>query len=158
MEITDLLPARSIEDILAERVRLTIGGEAYNLPALNVEDTEAWLGELEGDLRGLLSLVEDAGDDAGKVFAELSAKPARLIDFLIAYDKMGALPDRDGLRRGLTPIGLVKAVLEVWRAANPLVDIALAGLTMSDPISASRPRTSSPRRNGAGRRAASAAS
>jgi len=150
MDLSALLPTRSVEDILAERVRLTIGGEEYVLPALSIEQTETWLDGLQTEVNALIGFLEMSGDDGGRIFAELTSKPARLLDYLVSYDQTGVLPDRDVIRRGLTPIGLLRAVLEVWRAANPLVDIGLASMT--DLLaSVSPPPTSSRRRNGAGR-------
>lgn len=159
MDLTSILPPRSIEDILFERVRLIIGGEVYDLPALVIEDNERWKASLEAELTGMLQALNEAGDDVSNIVAALTGEPARLIALLRSYDKSNLLPDDDTLRRSMTPLSLLRAVLEVWRAANPLVDIGLVGVTMTDvPTSESPTPTSLPRRNGAGRRAKSGAS
>jgi hypothetical protein len=156
-EITDLLPARSVEDILAERVRLAVGGREFILPSLNLDDTDDWLNQINGEVAGLLASVNDDAD-LGSLLVQLQARQDGLLDLLIAYDKTNVLPERDQLRKGLTPLGHIKAVLEVWRAANPLVDIALSGLSTSGLATIASPKpTSSPPRNGTGRRAKSGA-
>ena len=148
-----------MEDILFERVRLVIGGEVYDLPALVIEDNERWKASLESELTGLLSALDDAGNDLSAIVGALTGEPDRLLRLLTSYDASGVLPDEATLRTNLTPMGLLRAVLEVWRAANPLVDIGLAGVAMTEvPTSASPKPTSTRRRNGAGRRARSAAS
>lgn len=159
MDLTSILPPRSIEDILFERVRLIIGGEVYDLPALVIEDNERWKASLEAELTGMLNALNDSGDDLSKIVAALTGEPGRLVGLLRSYDKTGILPDDDTLRASMTPLGLLRAVLEVWRAANPLVDIGLVGVTMdAASTSESATPTNTPRRNGAGRRAKSGAS
>lgn len=156
-EITDLLPARSVEDILAERVRLSVGGREFILPSLNLDDTEAWLTSINAEVAGLLAAV-DADVDLGSLLAQLQSRQSALLDLLVSYDKTGVLPPLDELRKGLTPMGLIRSVLEVWRAANPLVDIALSGLSTSGLATIASPTpTSSRPRNGTGRRARSGA-
>ena len=159
MELTSLLPPRSIEDILFERVRLVIGGEVYDLPALVIEENERWKAELDTELSGLLGALDTAGDDVSTIVGLLTQKPDRLIGLLRSYDVTGVLPDDQTIQKQMTPMSLFRAVLEVWRAANPLVDIGLAGINLSAlPSNGSATPTSSPRRNGAGRRAKSGAS
>ena len=156
-DLTDLLPARSVEDILAERVRLSVGGQEYILPSLNLDDTEAWLAAINAEVAGLLASA-DGDADLGPLLSELQARQGRMVELLVSYDKTGVLPPVEELRKGLTPMGLIRAVLEVWRAANPLVDIALTGLSTSGLATIASPTpTSSRPRNGTGRRAKSGA-
>ncbi len=159
MDLSSLLPPRSMEDILFERVRLVIGGEVYDLPALVIEKNEAWKASLEADLAGMLEALDEAGNDVMGIVTALTGEPGRLIGLLRSYDVTGVLPDDETIRASVTPMGLFRAVLEVWRAANPLVDIGLAGMSMTAlqpsappmPTNASRPST-------AGRRVRSAVS
>ncbi len=162
-DFRSFLPERAIEDIIAERVRLTIGGEEYVLPAKVVEDNEAWLAGLNADFRGLMGALANAENDTSALVGLLTRDPNWLIDHLLSYDHTGVLPDRETIRKSLTPIKLLMAVAEVWRAANPLVDITLAAVTLDNlmaitaPVpSASSPRTGSSRRSTNGRRATSA--
>ena len=157
MDVRSFAPPRSVEDILAERVRLVIGGEAYVLPALSIAANEAWKAGLEGDFVNLMTALQTAGDDVPAIVAILTRDPDWLIDHLIGYDRSGILPDRAHLREGLTPLGVLRAVVEVWQAANPLADIGTLGFAMTGtPSSDTPPPSSSPRRPTAGRRARSA--
>jgi hypothetical protein len=159
VDISQLLPPRSIEDILFERVRLVIGGEVYDLPALVIEENEKWKAQLDTELMSILTQVNDAGDDVSQLVAALTGEPERLLRLLRSYDQTNVLPDDDVLRKSMTPMLLVRSVLEVWRAANPLVDIGLVGLTISAATESASPKpTSLPRRNGAGRPVKSGAS
>jgi len=159
VDITSILPPRSVEDILFERVRLIIGGEVYDLPALVIEDNEQWKAQLDEELMSILNQVNDAGDDVSQLVAALTGEPDRLIRLLRSYDKTNVLPDDETLRKSMTPMVLVRSVMEVWRAANPLVDIGLVGLTISAVTESASPKpTSTPRQNGAGRRVKSGAS
>jgi hypothetical protein len=159
MELTSILPPRSLEDILFERVRLIIGGEVYDLPALVIEENERWKSELEADLTGMLTALDDAGDDISAIVSTLTGEPVRLLTLLRSYDVTNVLPSDETLRAAMTPLQLFRAVMEVWRAANPLVDIGIHGLalTATQPSESPAP-TSLRRRNGAGRRAKSAVS
>jgi len=161
MELTSLLPARSIEDILLERVRLVIGGQVYDLPALVIDDNERWKESLQTELTTLLNALDNADNDVSAIVSALTGEPDKLLGLLRSYDKTGVLPDDATMRANLTPIQLFRAVLEVWRAANPLVDIGMLGVAMTTVIpstSESPAPMSSPRRNGAGRRGKSAVS
>jgi hypothetical protein len=159
MDLGSLLPPRSIEDILAERVRLVIGGEVYDLPALVIEKNDEWKASLEADLTGMLAALDEAGNDVGSIVATLSQEPTRLLNLLRSYDATGVLPDDATIRASMTPIGILRAVLEVWRAANPLVDIAVAGMSLNEVMpKRSRRPTNVSRPNTAGRSAKSAAS
>jgi hypothetical protein len=151
MDLATLMPARSVEDILAERVRLSIGGEVYTLPSLSIEATEAWVARMDGEFVGLMTGLEKAGDDIPKIVTILTSRPDRLLALLLAYDLEHRLPPEEELRRKLTPMGLLRAIMEVWRAANPLADIALAGLTRAIEQNGSPLPTSSPPRPMAGR-------
>lgn len=156
MDAISLLPTRSIEDILAERVRLTIGGEVYDLPALPIADSEEWRAGLEGDLVGTLSGIDSLDNDIGGILGALAGQMPRLIDALYSYDRGSVLPEREVLTRKVTALWIVRAVLEVWRATNPLVDIGLAGMADDLPLNVSPLPTSSRSRNGVKRPAKSA--
>lgn len=152
MDLSEFLPDRSIEDILAERVRLTIGGRDYVLAALTIEENEAWLAEVDGELAGTLEAVGDAGDDVQAILAALTGDSDSVLELLISYDKRGVLPPLDELRREVTPMGAIRLALTVWRAANPKADIALAALLTSVVTpSVSPARTSGRRRPGGSR-------
>lgn len=155
MDLASLLPPRSVEDILAERVRLSIGGQEYHLPALVIARNEAWKAKLDAEMTALLARAQDE-DDPGKVLEALAADTAPFLDLLYLYDETGVLPDRETVRSSLTELGLLSAVLEVWRAANPLVDIGLDAWAMTlIQANEQRERSRGWRRNTDGRSASS---
>lgn len=159
MDLRKFLPERSLEDIISERVRVTVGETEYVLPVKVVEDNEIWLQSLNSDFRQLMQALTEAGEDVEKIVALLTRDPNWLIDHLLSYDHTGQLPDRETIRKSMTPIRLLMAVGEVWRAANPLADIALTALTfeglwsMTAPVDS--PPTATSHRSTNGRRARS---
>lgn len=151
MDLGSILPPRSMEEILAERVRLTIGGRVYDLPALVIDDNQRWKEQLDLAMVGLLQAAGEQGDNVGAVLETLSADPGPFLDLLQSYDKTGVLPERDVLRTSMTETQLLISVLEVWRVANPLVDIGLAVVATTALRTNALPRlTSSLRPNGDG--------
>lgn len=129
MELGDLIPPRVMADVIAQRVRLHIGGEDYLLPALCIADSEEWQERLDAEVTDVLNKVEAQGDDIGKVLETLATNPDRFMDLLIWYDRTDVLPDKLILRQLMTQMDLLRCCLEVWRAANPLVDIGLGIVT-----------------------------
>jgi hypothetical protein len=159
MDFGTLLPERSMEDILAERIRLVIGGQVYDLPVLPIAENRAWKERMDLELGYFLAALSTT-DEMEAVYALFDANEALFMDLLRSYDKTGVLPPAADIEAALTPLGLVKAVLEVWRAARPLADIALTGetLTLEPPTNGSRPHMPIWLRRITGRRATSSAS
>jgi hypothetical protein len=165
LDLRSILPERSFEDIIAERVRLTIGGKEYILPAKVIEDNETWLAGLNAEFMSLMNALSKQTEDTGAIVGLLTRDPDWLIDHLISYDHTNALPDRAAIRKGLTPMKLLLSVGEVWRAANPLVDTLLGAMTLSNLRAVTSPgqngssaHTASPPRSSVGPRAKSAKS
>jgi len=131
MDLAALLGPRSVEDTLAERVVLTIGGTEYVLPVLPMRASRDWEERLDGALVGLLAMVRDEGDDVAALLQALSESPWPFIDLLLEYDRTGVLPDRDTIYSVETEMGLLCATLEVWRAAHPLADIGIELFAMA---------------------------
>lgn len=151
-EFGGLLGPRSVEDILAERIRLDIGGEVFDLPVLTIRENRIWKEQMDLELGYLLLRITDE-DDGGKILSLFDSADGIFLDLLIAYDKTGVLPPREALEERLTQMGLVRAVLEVWRAARPLADIAAIGMQtlQMTPTPSLRQRLSSWLRRTAGR-------
>jgi len=121
-----LLGPRSIDDVRAKRIVLTIGGVKYTLPVKPMRAMREWEERLDEELVRLLSLVQSDGDDHKAMLLALSQSPWPFIDLLISYDDGNVLPDRDSIDETETEYDLLIACLEVWRAAHPLADIGLA--------------------------------
>lgn len=158
MDFGELLPPRPVEDILAERVRLVIGGEVFDLPVLTIAENRAWKERSDHEL-GLFIAGISFTEDLAAVMEAFDGYDDTLMALLLSYDTTGALPPREAIEEGLTPLGLFRAVCEVWRAARPLADIARTGMNLtSEPqTSGLLPRMRSWLRNTAGRRATSSA-
>lgn len=130
-------------DVIAQRVRLHIGGEDYLLPSLCIADSEEWEAKLDAEVTDVLRTVEEQGDDVGQVLETLATNPDRFLDLLIAYDQTKVLPKKAALRRQMTQMDLLRCCLEVWRAANPLVDIGLGVVTTVARRTSALPRLTS---------------
>jgi hypothetical protein len=155
MDFGTLLPPRPVEDILAERVRLVIGGSTVDLPVLTIAENRAWKERSDREL-GLFVAGISFTDDLAEVLEAFDGYDSTLMDLLVSYDTTGALPPREVIEEGLTPLGLFRAVCEVWRAARPLADIARTGMPMTEAATSSwRARMPSWLRSMAGPRATS---
>jgi hypothetical protein len=132
----NLLPPRSVEDILAERVRLVVDGQTYDLPVLPIAENRAWKERMDLELGYLLMKITTEDDNAA-ILNMFDGADAVWWELLTSYDATGVLPSRQEIERTETPMWLIRAVLEVWRAARPLADIALAGMESATPA----PRT-----------------
>jgi len=113
-------PTRSAEDILAGRIRVMLGGAIYQLPVLSRAASRAWREQLDERFAALTADLEAAGDNAGQVLERLAAETDALLDMLLLYDQTGALPDRAEIDGTASDAEILRAVIEVWRAANPL--------------------------------------
>jgi hypothetical protein len=146
---------RSAGDVLSRVVRLKFGETEYELPVLTIGGNRRWQKELDSRLSGLLNALQKGGDDIPAIFAALGAQTDDLLELLISYDTTSVLPDRQTLEDTIYEDELLKAVQEVWRAANPLVAMTVeTTMTVETDVaqeSESSPPTSSPRRNGTGR-------
>jgi hypothetical protein len=138
------MPARSSADILAGRIRILLGGVTYDLPVLARGPSRRWLESLDARFASLATDLEHAGDNAGAIMARLLSETDALRDMLVAYDETGVIPPLSELDEQVSDAEILRSVLEVWRAANPLAAIA----TDDEPDATSGPspvRPSSPR-------------
>lgn len=142
----ETLPGRSAADILAGRIRIQLGGEVYELPVLPRAASRRWLQSLDGQFSELATDLEAAGDDAPRILALLSGQSDALFDILASYDQTAILPTREAIEEFATDTQILRAVLEVWRAANPLA-ATLAERTGDEPTNGGSPEppTTSPR-------------
>ena len=159
-----MLSERSAEDIFAGRIRLTLAGAEYELRTLPIEEEERWLAGIEkSPLAGMFGGIPDDSSAALRMLVSPGASDS-LLDMLADYDKAGVLPPKDELRKTARAVEIVRAVLEVWQAAHPLLGISLLGmqqmasLTQTLGNGRSPQDTNSPRPTGAGKRRRSARS
>lgn len=140
-----LLPTRRVEDALAGRVRVTLGGRLYELPVRSIASNRRWVESLDAHLAAVAAAIDAVPDgDYEALDATLAAfGPEGLIELLVSYDEAGVLPPRDELEEIARPAEALFAVLGVRRAAHPLLDVGLAALMAVTPGPASRAPTSS---------------
>lgn len=157
---------RSFADIIARRIRVTLGGIEWPLPVLSVGQNEDWQRSLDTQTASVLADVDEE-DLPAMLTAVLSLGVDALLRFVYEYDVTGVLPrDTDGnpapeFRRSVYPYELLPAVWEVSLAANPTADLAVTtaieglremgrqtadAMPPSAPTKSSRPRTAGRRR------------
>lgn len=151
--LPDTIPTRSAADILAGRVRVVLGGAVYDLPVLPRAASRRWLQSLDQRFATLAMTIEAAGNDSEQILALLVAQSDEMYDFLLSYDESNVLPSRAEADEIATDAEILQAVLEVWRAANPLAATAAEGASLTSSTSSGSPSSSPP--NTAGRRATS---
>jgi hypothetical protein len=139
---------RSVEDVLAGRLRIRLAGEWHTLPVLTIGQNREWRESLEAEFASLI----EGDDDLEHVVSVMQGLSDRLLDFVYSYDRMGLLPERAVLEPNVYPHEALRAVMEVRLAANPTFGFALAStMTELNARPAPSPRTSSSRRRTAGR-------
>ena len=144
MDIGSLLPPASLGDMLAKRVRVSIDEVEYVLPVKRIRAQADWEERLDDELVTLLQAVRADTDDVAAVLRELARSPGRFIDLLVSYDDHDILPDAATIAESETELGVLCAVLEVWRAAHPFVAIGVEALaTSARPLNALPRLTSS---------------
>lgn len=123
--------SRSAGDILAGRLRLTLGGREFVLPVLPIAAEEGWKAALETSLASTFATIDAAGDMATIVGALEGLGVDPFLDALYGYDATGKLPPRDELRATVIAADVIRSVFEVWSATSPLV--AIGALMMPRP-------------------------
>lgn len=114
------LPERSAADIMAGVVRVVLGGRDYMLPVLPRAQSRAWLESLDTRFATLAGELEKAGNDTPLILTRLIAVADDLYDMLLSYDQSHVLPPKEEIDDVATDIEILRAVVEVWRAVNPL--------------------------------------
>lgn len=134
----ETMPERSAADILAGRIRVALGGVAYDLPVLPRGASRRWLESLDTSYAALGAALDEAGDDTPRILTLLASHQDAMLGMLYTYDETGALPERALVEEYATDAEILRAVIEVWRAANPLA------ATLAETTSASGTNGSSP--------------
>jgi hypothetical protein len=115
------VPTRTAEDILAGRVRIQLGITTFVLPVLPRGPSRRWLESLDQRFINLGVALSRAKEDPTVIIETLTTETDALYELLLSYDQTSVLPPRDELEEFATDAQILHAVLEVWRAAHPLV-------------------------------------
>jgi hypothetical protein len=157
----ELIPSRSVEDILAGRLSVSLGGTTYVLPELAMEATDEWAQSIDERLRGLLSLIDNMGEGSGMLdlFTAAAGFQDDMLDTLIAFDTTSVLPSRAEIRKLATHTQLMFALMGVWASTkSPLAATVVAVLRSLPTQTGTAPvRISRSSAKGTGRRAKPAA-
>jgi len=134
-----LIPAkRSAEDIFAGRIRVDLGGTTYTMPVRSRKANREWLEALKAETGGALDALEML-DDTEQVLRLMFSMTDEFLDALVSYDETNILPSRGEIDEQATDVEVICAAIGVWRAANPLLDIALGLAPAGTPWPVSMP-------------------
>jgi hypothetical protein len=126
--LLDLLPERSAEDVLAGRIRVTLGTgkdqQKIDLPVLPIKPERAWKELLEKRLAELWDGL-DVQPSPKSVMNYLGQMTSVQLEVLHAYDRSGVLPDNDWLEEHALSTQLLSALLGATAAAYPFVETAI---------------------------------
>ena len=126
--LSNLLPERSAQDILAGEVHLRLGGHSYTLPVLSIAATRRWQATLEGSLATLFDTIEGSGDDLSAVMTALTGATPQMLDAVYAYDTSNVLPPREALEEEATNTDVMVASFTLWVVANPFALVAVSAM------------------------------
>ena len=140
----DALPERSAADIMAGVVRLYLGDELFTLPVLPIAASRDWVARLDEEWAVLGAAIEEASDDSGQILSFLTAHTDKLRSMLRSYDRTDVLPDDAWIEIHATDAQVLRASVEVWRAAHPLAAIAAEGASSRTDGSGLVPTSTSP--------------
>jgi hypothetical protein len=151
------VPELDLADVIAGRIRLTLGGEEYVLPTKTIEQNEEWQAQINRQLLSLLNAAADPKSSDQDMVRLLFAMGPEMIDLLVSYDQ-DTIPAKDVIRAKAQPHEVIRAVATIWANANPLVGAGIAGGTTptpagptSAPSRPSRPPTAGSRGRSASR-------
>lgn len=141
-------PTRTPADILAGRIRITLGSVNHVLPVLPRRAARAWLESLDERFRSTAELIE--AQDVDGALRALMAHTDAMYDLLVSYAAGGGveLPVRDSEFDMATDTEILRATLEVWSALHPLAVGLVSAETSPTPGSSPASMTSSPESSG----------
>lgn len=139
----EALPTRSAADILNGRITIVLAGIPYVIGVLPRRASREWAMALDAKFAEVTRALEGAADDAPLILQILTGHTDYMIEMLRAYDVENILPDDEFVETYATDGEILAAMVEVWRAANPLAAIGaeaaaetMAG-TQSAPLNSS---------------------
>jgi hypothetical protein len=107
------------EDVVLGVLRITVGGIVKTMPTLKVKYVDAWMRSLSP----VVGAARAIGEWTDVQVAELPGQNAALmIEWIIGYDRTGALGGREWLEENADPGELHAALTQMLGNANPLAD------------------------------------
>ena len=126
-----LLPERSIAEQLAGYTTLVLGGHAYHVPVLARRPSRAWKALFDERIGTALASF-DKLDSPAAILAALNSADDAPYELVRAYDESSAIPPDDELE-GDTDGEWMAALLVVYRAAHPTLDLVLGAIRAAGP-------------------------
>lgn len=120
----NLLPERSVEDVLAGVLRMKLGGTEFQVPVLVIEKADAWRDQLAKDFAEVIGALDSKTDPAG-VLSFMASQTPKMLSLLRLYDAGAALPDDEWLRRNATEPEVLRAFMLTLAASFPFIAAAL---------------------------------
>jgi hypothetical protein len=140
----DALPTRSAADILSGLITIVLGGLPYVIQVLPRRASREWLARLDDRFAAVTQALDSAENDVPKILALLTAHTDYMVEMLREYDVNDVLPDNEFIETYATDGEILAAMVEVWRAANPLAAIGAEAAAETMAGIASAPLNSSP--------------
>lgn len=124
--LPDGSPTRSLADIFANRIRVRLGGVVYELPVRSRADNRKWLESLEGRFSQVAGAYQAAAENPAEIVPLLLGESQASYELLLSYDQTEVLPPLAEADT-FTDAEILRAVMEVWLAANPKAVVELRG-------------------------------
>lgn len=144
----EALPVRSVADILSGRIQIVLGGIPYIIPVLPKRASREWLARLDERFAAVATALDGAADDAPRILQLLAAHTDYMVEMLHEYDVEKVLPDDEFIDTYATDGEVLAAMVEVWRAANPLAAIGAEAAAETMASTSSEPLNSWPESTG----------
>lgn len=122
--IRSLLPERSVEDVLAGKLRLVLGGTPFTLDVLTIDKADEWRAGLLVAFGDVVGQLEEQVNVPG-VVAFLGSNTASMLVLIRAYDQAGVLPDNDWIRSHATEPEVLRAFVLILAASFPFIASAI---------------------------------
>lgn len=119
-----LLPQRSVEDILAGRLPLTLGKTVFPLEVLTIEKADEWRVTLASKFGDVVSALESQTDVAG-VLSFLGTNTPTMLELIHQYDVDWKLPDDEWIRSHATEPEVLRGFVLILAACFPFIASAL---------------------------------
>lgn len=119
-----LLPERSVEDVLTGTLRVRFGGTEFQMPVLVIEKADAWRNRLQSEFVAVVAALDGKTDAAG-VLAFMASHTPKMVELLRAYDGSAKLPDDEWLRKNATEPEVLRGFMLVLAASFPFIAAAL---------------------------------
>jgi hypothetical protein len=119
-----LVPERTVEDVLASRLRMRFGEQEFVLKVLTIEESDHWRDQVEANASDVLERLGGEANAAG-LLTFMGMQTPLLLGLIHEYDVHDILPDDVWLKRNATEPEVLKAFILCVVAAYPFVAAVL---------------------------------